>query len=238
MKKIMFIALTLLITLTSYSQGSANPMQNLSGPAASNDFRNAFDAVNSRGQWMTSSWKTTVKGTPLALEDNCNLVIFTKDDKVYKIENGNYNAKLDKLVTEYTKDSIYVFGDKNIAHAKLDNVVLRKFNDTESNKSRFHFVLSQGEKLTLTKAYFSTIKEGTINVMTKLKETSDKYILNDDYYISKDNSTVEKIRLKKKHLLNVMSDAKKEIADYVKRNDLSYKEEDDVIKIIKYYNTL
>ncbi|RLJ61919.1 hypothetical protein CLV86_2312 [Lacinutrix venerupis] len=208
------------------------------GPQINNNDRLAYAAVNSKGQWMYVNKEELVKGTPLVLENNRELTIYTKDKKVYKIENGNYNSNEDKLVTEYKKDSIYMFGDSNINYAKLDNILLKKMNNIETNKSRFHFLLSQGEKITFTKSYQGEILKGSVNVLTKLKETNDRYYIKEDYFYSKDNYNVQEIKLKKKQILDIMSDFKKEIVSYVKKNNLSYKEEKDVIKIMKYYNSL
>jgi hypothetical protein len=237
MKKLIIIAICF-ISMQSFSQGSNNPLLNLKGPSAVNQMRTAFDAVNSRGQWRPITINNSIIGSPLALEGNKNtLVIFTKDDKVFKIPNGNYDAKTDKLVSEYAKDSVYSFGNSNIKHAKLNDVLIKKFKKEDAT-TRFYFVLSKGNKLSLLKGFFARIKQGNINVMTKLKTSKDKFVVFDKYFISTDNESVLEFKLRKRSILRLMSAHKSEVSTFVKENKLSYSKEKDVIKIFKYYHTL
>jgi hypothetical protein len=52
------------------------------------------------------------------------------------------------------------------------------------------------------------------------------------------NNTLTEINLKKKDILNVFNLKKEEIINFVKKNKLSYHNEEDVLKIYTFYNSL
>ncbi len=61
--------------------------------------------------------------------------------------------------------------------------------------------------------------------------------LKDEIYIAKNNEAIE-LPKKKKDILNFFSHKSKEIELFAKKNKLSFKKSEDLIKIINYYNTL
>ncbi len=61
--------------------------------------------------------------------------------------------------------------------------------------------------------------------------------LKETYWISIDGAPVVEIS-KKNDLLNLFSDRKKEMQDFVSEQKLSYKKVEDLKKIVRYYNTL
>ena len=57
------------------------------------------------------------------------------------------------------------------------------------------------------------------------------------YYLYVNGKEV-KIKLNKNDILNVLSDKKNEIKDFVLSNKLTYSKEEDVYKILEYYDSI
>lgn len=225
---------TLLITSLSFAQGSNGFGSNLSSATNSSTQQDMFNAVNYQGAYLANGKSSEVLGTPFAFEDDV-IVITSTDGKVYKVPNGNYNAKSNKIVSNYVKDSSFVFDSKAIESVKFGKYTAKNYKD-EDSKNNFFFELTPHVKTKLLKKYVAKIKEGQINVMTKQKTSPDKFIIDDSYAITKNGTTTEEFRLKKKTILKLFNDKKKLIEKFVDDNDLSYKDEVDVVKIFNYYN--
>ena len=238
MKKLFFAFTLICLSVSSYAQTGANPMSQYKGGAINTIDQDAYTAVNSRGSWKPVINNYTVDGSPLAFKNGeRKLKIFTNDGGAYVVPNGNYNAQTDKIVSVFGKDSVYTFGENNIKKYQFGKDVLVRYAN-KKGKKRFYFNLSKPNKLTLLKGYFAKIKSGTVNALTKTKVTNDKYIVDEKYFVLKNDSIVYKFSLKKKSVLKLMKDHQKEINIFIKDNNIYFKRERDFIKVFDYYNTL
>ena len=233
MKNILLLV-SLLTTSLSFAQGGQSPSANLSSATVDNSQLNAFNSVNYNGFNLVKKSGPKVLGTPFAFK-NSTMVINTIDGKSFKVPNGNYNAKANQIVSNFAKDSSFVFNASSIESVTINSYVAKRYK-TEEGKFRFFFDATPHSEIKLLKAYVATIKSGQINVMTKLKTSPDKYILRDHLMVSTDNKTAVKMRLKKKTILKLFNDKKALIEKFVDDNDLSYKEEKDLVKIFNYYS--
>lgn len=66
----------------------------------------------------------------------------------------------------------------------------------------------------------------------------DEYKNATQYYLLKKNSEFLKIRLNKSSILKSLSDKKKKIEEFIKKNDLDLNRELDVIRVLTYYDSL
>ena len=233
MKKVSLL-LALLSTSLFFAQGGQSHGANLSGGSVDASFRQTFDAVNYNGFHLAKKSGPKVLGTPFAFK-NAPMVLNTTEGKSFKVPNGNYNAKSNYIVSNFAKDSSFVFNAGSIESVKIDKYVAKQFI-TERGKKRFFFDATPRASVKLLKQFVATIKQGQVNVMTKLKTSQDKYILRDYLLISKDGKTAEKIRFKKKTILKLFNDKKDLIEKFVVDNNLSYKDETDLVKIFNYYS--
>lgn len=233
MKSYLFL-FSLLFSGSLLAQGGQSPSANLNGGAANSSLRDAFNAVNYNGFHVANGSGPKISGTPFAF-DNATMVINTIDGKSFKVPNGNYNAKTNQIVSNFAKDSSFVFDTNFIETVKINNHVAKQYR-IEGKGRRFFFDLTPHSSIKLLKEYKASIKAGQINVMTKLKTSPDKYIMRDKLAISRDGINVEFMKLKKKTILKLLSDKSELIEQFVDDNDLSYKDEADLIKIFNYYS--
>lgn len=195
-----------------------------------------FNAVNYQGYYLANASLPDVSGSPFPFEDAV-IIINTTDGKAYKVPNGNYNASTDEVVSNFAKDSSFVFQSNKIKSVKFQKYTAKPYIDATS-KISFYFELTPHASIRLLKKYSAKIIDGQINVLTKQKTSSDMFSISDSYGITIDNKTVKEFKLNKKSVLKLLSSRKKLIQDFVKNENLSYKEEYDVIRILNYYSVI
>ncbi len=240
MKKLLFILITLTSTVT-FSQVINNEVYtgqakhaNLPLVDLNTRLQDNSDAVNYQGYYLANTTLEEVKGSPFPF-DNATIIINTIDGKSYKVPNGNYNAKSNEIVSNFVTDSSFVFQSNSIKSVQFDKYTAKPYTDKESNSS-FYFQLTPHADIKLLKKYVAKIVDGQINVLTKQKTSADWYNIIESYSYSIDGETAQPIKLKKKNILKVLSNKKKLIQKFVDDNDLSYKDEKDVIKMFNYYS--
>lgn len=178
-----------------------------------------------------------VEGSPLGFEGEDNeLVIHTVDDKYYKFINGNYNGMSDKMVVKLEEGKFYEFNDKDIDFALINNIKAIKLKD-EHNKMKYFFVLDQSDEFTILKRIKAKIVKGAVSKMTKEKINSDKYFVYNDFYLLQ-NDKLEEINLNNRTFKTLFKENEKQLKNYVNENDLSIKNEEDFLKMLRYNKTL
>jgi hypothetical protein len=68
--------------------------------------------------------------------------------------------------------------------------------------------------------------------------TNKKYVTSKKFYILTNANKYVSVKLRKKAILNVLSDQETALKKYVKAKKLSFKEENDVVELLVYYHSL
>jgi hypothetical protein len=207
------------------------------GPAINSSDQNAFNAVNSRGSWRPIVNNFTIDGSPLAfVSGKKKLKVTTADGYKTAVPNGNYNAQTDKIVYTVGIDSIFIFDTSKFIKIQFDNKELNRFKNLDG-KSRFYFNVYKSDTNSLYVSYFARIKPGAVNALTKAKVTNDKFVIDKKYFVLND-SIVSEIKIKKNKILKLFVDKKSYISNFIKENNIDFKDENDLIKVFKYYDSL
>lgn len=101
---------------------------------------------------------------------------------------------------------------------------------------------------TLPKGYYDVLYDGSTALFAKRTKTintsyrnttAETRVYSKDYYYLQKNNTLTEFR-SKKSFLKLLSDKKKEVAQFIRQNNLGFREnkEDAMVKIISYYNSL
>ncbi|SFS80072.1 hypothetical protein, partial [Lutibacter maritimus] len=119
----------------------------------------------------------------------------------------------------------------------LDKVfILGKTFININNKYYQSLDSSNPENGFLKEYYIKEIKPEVHVISNKVLKPGEKKLMH-KYYMYL-NNTLTEINLKKKDILNVFNLKKEEIINFVKKNKLSYHNEEDVLKIYTFYNSL
>ena len=167
---------------------------------------------------------------------NYPVVVNSKDNKTFTLDNVNFNLRTNRLVTKISQDSIFVLNMKSIETVDIQGKVFKKV-DTEIG-SRIFEVIYESEKVSLLNFHSVKLVEGSVNPM--LSRKTDKLVHKEVYYVLNDQG-INELRLKKKSILNSFAsndNEKNSLLKYFLENKLSFKKIDDVKVVLNNLNTI
>jgi len=167
---------------------------------------------------------------------NYPVVVKSKDNKIFTLDNVNFNLRTNRLVTKISQDSIFVLNMKSIETVDIQGKLFKKV-DTEIG-SRIFEVIYESEKVSLLNFHSVKLVEGSVNPM--LSRKTDKLVHKEVYYVLNDQG-INELRLKKKSILNSFAsndNEKNSLLKYFLENKLSFKKIDDVKVVLNNLNTI
>lgn len=225
MKKLILILLINVLNLSSYSQYIVNKVNE------------DFYLREQDGTFVLKKTTFTEEGATTIPINNCKAVLKTTNGKVYNPVNGRIDLLTSQFIyTINGQDLICVLPIQQIIFdscngAKLNGAIFRNGYpsiSTQDQKS-FYQILTEGRG-TLLKYYGIQWQDdkpyNTTNV-TRVYKTIEQYYL----YL---NGQMFKLEKNKKNLAGLLAIP----ADYLSNQKINLKKEEDVIKLIEYYNHL
>ena len=167
---------------------------------------------------------------------NYPVVVKSKDNKIFTLDNVNFNLRTNRLVTKISQDSIFVLNMKSIETVDIQGKVFKKV-DTEIG-SRIFEVIYESEKVSLLNFHSVKLVEGSVNPM--LSRKTDKLVHKEVYYVL-NGQGINELRLKKKSILNSFAsndNEKNSLLKYFLENKLSFKKIYDVKVVLNNLNTI
>jgi hypothetical protein len=232
MKNISLILLCTLIFLEANSQNSSKKDSSVNFNTA------GFTGnVHTSGMWIPGTpIENNVKGTVYLFPDYTGIYkLIIKNGNSLNLLNLNYNVKTKTLESFVSKDSVFQYELNQLSYVLNNNNKYRVNSD--GNLKGLSLEIYNSEKIQLFKC-FSVIKEkAVLNPMTNAIISDAEYIRKFSYYLYINNKEV-KIKLNKNEILDALSDKKNAVKDYVNSNKLAYSNEEDVCKILKYYESI
>lgn len=195
----------------------------------------------SGGFWITSNdSQRIIKGSQYLFDNwlQSGKIYFT--DRVYTVNSLNYNIQSERFESKISDDSVFALNRGSFYKVEIKGKTFSRHLDPDYQRNTYYEDIIHFKNKQLLKKYEVKIIEGQINPLTMQKLHQDKYIKNEKYYILNDNSEqIVKIKLNKSIILSFVEDKyKPKLKDFAKENRLSFKDKDDVIGILDYYNSL
>lgn len=163
--------------------------------------------------------------------------MFFIQKKGLSIKNLNYNIDTNKLESKIGKDSLFQFDIDKVDFIKYDSKKYKFYNFNQSNQLYQELYVSSG-KIIFLKGYKLIFKDIFVNPMTNAVISEAKYEKKEKYFCKISDNKFVQIDLKKKSIINLLGDKSSQIEKYVSDSKLSYSSEEDLIKILDFYNTL
>jgi hypothetical protein len=163
-------------------------------------------------------------------------VLVTIDKQRYGMKNINIDLKHQSFQSKFSKDSIFNYNFNNIDRFIINNKVYKNFYYNEDN--RIYEIVHETPDYSILKGYKVDLVEGSANPM--LNRKSDKYVQKHNYFVKTENA-IKKFKLGKKQILKLIGANKAtgaKIVQYAKDNNLSFKKDFDVKKILDYSKSL
>jgi hypothetical protein len=193
----------------------------------------ATDIVNESGFIASKSAKENPITGSVLLSDNwvSDAVVKTIEGNTYLPKAINYNVELATFVIKIAEDSLFTLDKTKVKSIQFKSKSFEILND------KYYENLSKG-KLNLYKEYYLSLKKGAIDPISKSKISDDKYVIKSKYYIN-ENDSLKELKISKKQILKLCTkDKVNAVKKFIKENKLSVKEDDDLRKILKYYNSI
>lgn len=182
-----------------------------------------------------------VKGSPYLNDEWLKGYVKVTDKANTEMLRLRFNTETNTLEflrneTVYALDSRKIKGFVIPGHPE-DLVFRNGFNpdDDDINRSTFLRIISDG-KTKFVCHHKTSLKEdlSTYGMASQV----DEYVSTTDYYLITPNNKFHDIRLKRKDIIRVFSDEEDKVREYVRANNLDYGEENDVKRIVSFYNSL
>lgn len=176
------------------------------------------------------------KGSKYLFDKWNNNVRFNVNEKEYSIEsNVNYNIWDRSLELKLANDSVAKFDVLNFDYLSINN---RKFKSFYHEKEDAVFeLLAEGDEYTFLKKHSLEVRRLEPDPLMQRKENV-AFIKEEQYFILEEDDIIKPIKLKMKSLMTLFKNKESKIKEFIASNDLSYKKEEDVVKVLNYYNQL
>lgn len=155
---------------------------------------------------------------------------------------ARYNAEADQIEIEY-KDEIFALPkDERYSSVKMINlhyVLHRYVNSNGQDTFGYLIEVFSKDKVALLKKDRIKLQKEKQNTNGYSGYTPPKYVkLSPEYYLQLKNSNIVEFPSNKKSFINLFKDKKAPIEDFLKANDLSFKNEKDMEMIVQFIATL
>lgn len=234
MKK--FILLVSLFNLTLSVCQSTDANQNTSGDFTTT-FSGNYNDFNNAGMWIPGGIKNNDIAGSTYLFSNWNGIYSVKtvtgqQRSLFKL---NYNIKSKKIEFFISKDSVFQYELSQFDVITKDNVKYKVINNGQLQGLYQEIVI--GSKLSIYKEATVSIQEAVTNPLTQQAIGDNVYIKKYIYHFYANGNYVTK-KLNKKNILEFSSDKKELVKEFASVNNLDFSKDDDVNKIVTYYNSL
>lgn len=155
-------------------------------------------------------------------------------DKKYTLKNVNINLLNNEIVFKVDEKSFYKIPRKYVKYISVNNELF-KFKKYKEEDKVFQMLVEsedfsflKGHKLRITERSDIGILTDRVDRVNKVKQ-----------YFIQQGDKINRVKLKKKKIMGFIAQEHKETVEkYAKRNELSFKKEEDAVKILNYYATL
>ncbi len=179
-----------------------------------------------------------IKGSPYLSEEFSTGRILLKGE-VRGTYSLRYNIYKDEIEVTY-ENSIGSLLKADYVDIELDGKIFKIFNyyNNDRIEKGYFIVLNDGEKCKLLlkkNILYVPYRKATTPLETDQKARFEQF---DNYYMKMGSEAPVKLKLKKNQLLDILSDKKKEIKDFIKKEKIDLKNQKDLESVIVYYNSL
>ncbi len=233
MKKIFLTTLIALLSLPLFSQNS-NAIYQIGVRQIDLERNNEF--LN-----LTDAEYKQVIGSPYAIKEFMQGNIYQGDKLVQSGIFLRYNMYADEIEIKNSIDDT-----EYNALVKDSNVFVKIFNDVyvlipfegSDEKGSYFKIITPGKHLDLYKKSSVVYTPRTFPKTSYDREKPAKFTQTDTYFLVEKTGKFVELPNSKSKLLKVMKNKGKEVKSFLKKNNINLKKEKDLIKLVKYYNTL
>ncbi|PQB04914.1 hypothetical protein [Aureitalea marina] len=244
--KLIAFSLGLLVTIQSFGQlQDVNPSAgNLGGIPAFDDadgLRNPESLITNIDVQKIRGWasltdfddiilsRADAEGSVYLFDQWENRGVIEVDDKRYIFTNMNYNVRSGNFMSKISQDSVVIFDISTYDRLVINDKPFKSIYNPSKRGNEVYEVIFEGPDFSLLKGYSIHVVEANPNPMVNRSRTK---ITKKEFYYVKDGNSIKDFKFKKKAILALAREESGELEEYAKTNDLSFKKEDDVRRML------
>jgi hypothetical protein len=158
------------------------------------------------------------------------------DGSVIEDMNLRYNMYSQQMQFIKDNDTAAFARPEEIASLSIGDhqFIYTSFNAEKELKDGYFEVLTHGKcqlllRREITYHLVDDLDDGVIN---------DSYILEKTYYIEREDKPASRISLNKKAVISAFCEKQNQVEKYIKKNKIRFKTQEDMVRVVDYYNSL
>jgi len=155
-----------------------------------------------------------------------NYGVLYVDNKTYQLNNLNFNAETNSFESRLKKDQLFSYGKSSIDSVSINKHMFKKIG------SSFYEVLYENGDNQFLKKHDVRYTRGEDKRLGGPKGETTVSIDYKYLIVSKDDFS--KIELNKNSIIHLYESDEEKLKSFVKKERLSYKKEEDIVKIVEY----
>ena len=230
-----FFAL-LIITLSVYGQQI---------PQGYADTPKFYDGVElGRNILITYNMNPTydTEGTPYLFEEFQDGELYFRDMTKMSGLKLNYNCTTGDVLFQYggdayitTRDDIDYF----VIYPSGQDTVLLFYKQLLPNRRKAEFLeIMYNDHSLLLKRHLKDYKEASVKTPYHANREFNEYVDKEEYYLKLISNDIYNFKPTKKDILSLFPEKSEMISDFIKNEKIRLKDEPDLIRVIKYYDSL
>ncbi len=191
--------------------------------------------INNNTYGGVNNLPPNIEGSPYLTDDFVKGTVFIENEKPYTAM-MRYNAYQDEIQVQGS-DGISSLFKRDYVWAVIGGQTF-KIEDykSRSGTTKGYFIEMNQGKVRLLKRIVHIFREGQEASSTYSQDIPPRFDQEVTYYLAREGSPAEEVRLRKKDILNYLGS--KEAESFVKENKIRLKTEGEVISLLNHYNTL
>lgn len=180
-------------------------------------------------------------GTPYVYKEFLNGNIYFTDNSVILNRPINYDCYNNRVLLHYGEED-HIMNSRQIESLEFEvsddsYSVFRQVFVLEKKKTVFMKVLYEG-KSTLYKYYFKNFHKADYTGPYSQERRYDEYLDDQEWYLEPGDQEVQKLKPRKKAILQILESRKGEIEHFLKTEDIDLKSDQDLVRLIEFYDGL
>ena len=202
------------------------------------DFRSALtgESTNFGTSFFYNQPSKVILGSAYLFDEwNNDGEIQTLTGERFLVRNINLNISRNAFEAKINdNDSIFSFNFNNIKQIIINGKYYKNYFYNEDN--RVYELVYSGKTFSILKGFTVKLVTGSGNPM--VNRSNDKYVKKESYFIrSSDKKTIESFKMNKRSLNKLFENNLKDVSrilTFIDSSNLSYKDENDVIRMLEF----
>lgn len=168
----------------------------------------------------------------------------TKAPKTIPLKYDSHNKELlfkrsvgDSIIVNPDQITGFIINDKKL-NASYPFVKFTGLKTEGGTVPVAYLMVLYKNKTSLLKYVSKMMQKANYSGVSNVDRRYDAYVDNSEYFIQKPDGSLSRAKLKKNSVVKALADKEEQIETFIKKENLTFKTEYDLARVVDYYNTL